>query len=154
MNSKRLFASAILLTLAAAMYVAAASSRHTVPGATVTALTSTQNSENGPKYDITAVELKHRLDKNEKTTILDARGTVNGQTIKGALHVPTSEVEAWAKSVNKVSFIVSFCTCPHDEAANASVAKLRGLGFKNAFSLKGGLNAAVQAGIPTADVSE
>jgi|SRR5580704_8873212 rhodanese-related sulfurtransferase len=153
MKSKKLFASAILLTLAAAMYVAAASSRHIVPGTATTAPAAAQESD-GAKYEMTAVELKHRLDKNEKTTILDARGTVNGQTIKGALHVPTSEVEAWSKNVSKAAFIVSFCTCPHDEAANASVAKLRGLGFKNAFSLKGGLNAAMQAGIPTADVSE
>jgi len=137
MTSKKALASTILLTLVATLSLAA------VP-----------QESGSSKHEITAVDLKKRLDKNQKTIILDSRGSVSGQTIKGAVHVPTSEVADWAKSAEKDSFIVTFCTCPHDEAAEASVAKLRDLGFKNSFSLKGGLNAAIQAGIPTAEVSE
>lgn len=153
MNSKKTMVSAILLTLAATICVAAAARKPAIT-ANAAATTASHQSGDAAKHEITAAELKKRLDKREATTILDSRGSISGQTIKGAIHVPTSEVDDWAKSASKTAFIVTFCTCPHDEAAEASVAKLRALGFRNAFSLKGGLNAAIQAGIPTADVSE
>jgi rhodanese-related sulfurtransferase len=152
MNSKKAFAAAVTVMLVAALYVAAAARRaHAIAGPDIA---PAQEQSGAAKHEITAADLKKRLDKHQATIILDSRGSVSGQTIKDAQHVPTSEVDEWAKSVAKTSFIVTFCTCPHDEAAEASVAKLRNLGFENAFSLKGGLNAAIQAGIPTVDVTE
>lgn len=99
------------------------------------------------KREITAQELKQRLDKGEKVVILDARHDLNGQIIKSALHVPADKLEAWAQNVDKKTVIVTYCTCPHDEAAEAEVKSLASWGFENAYSLKGGMNAARAAGL-------
>lgn len=99
------------------------------------------------KPQITATDLKQRLDKGEKITIIDARHDLGGQIVKGAIHVPMDKLEDWAKDVDKNATIVTYCTCPHDEAADAEVEKLRQLGFKNSFALTGGLEAARIAGI-------
>lgn len=98
------------------------------------------------KPQITAAQLKERLDKGEKITIIDARHDVGGQIVKGAIHVPMDKLEDWAKGVDKDAMIVTYCTCPHDEAADAEVEKLRQMGFKNSFALSGGLEAARIAG--------
>ena len=106
------------------------------------------------KPQITATQLKERLDKGEKVTIIDARHDVGGQIVKGAIHVPMDKLEDWAKGVDKDAMIVTYCTCPHDEAADAEVEKLRQMGFKNSFALSGGLEAARIAGfevVPPAD---
>ena len=99
------------------------------------------------KYEMSAKDLKMRLDKGEKTIIVDARSHLNGQIIKGAVQVPGDKLDEWAKGVDKGAVIVTYCTCPHDEAAESEMHKLRGMGFKNAFSLSGGLDAARAAGI-------
>lgn len=98
------------------------------------------------KPQITATQLKERLDKGEKVTIIDARHDVGGQIVKGAIHVPMDKLEDWARDVDKDAMIVTYCTCPHDEAADAEVEKLRQMGFKNSFALSGGLEAARIAG--------
>jgi len=98
------------------------------------------------KPQITATVLKERLDKGEKITIIDARHELGGQIVKGAIHVPMDKLEDWTKDVDKNAMIVTYCTCPHDEAADAEVEKLRQMGFKNSFALSGGLEAARMAG--------
>lgn len=111
-------------------------------------------SRGSDKPQITAAQLKERLDKGEKITIIDARHDVGGQIVKGAIHVPMDKLEDWAKGVDKNATIVTYCTCPHDEAADAEVEKLRQMGFKNSFALSGGLEAARIAGfevVPPAD---
>src|SRR5438128_1481959 len=107
----------------------------------------TADSGDEAKHEITAQELKQRMDKGEKVVILDARHDLNGQIIKSALHVPADKLEAWAKEIDKQTVIVTYCTCPHDEAAEAEVKSLQGWGFQNAYSLKGGMNAARAAGL-------
>ncbi|HJQ24656.1 MAG TPA: rhodanese-like domain-containing protein [Blastocatellia bacterium] len=99
------------------------------------------------KHEITAQELKQRLGKGERIIIVDARHALNGQIISGAVNVPSDKLEEWAKTVDKQTVIVTYCTCPHDEAAEAEVQSLRGWGYQNAYSLKGGMNAAREAGI-------
>ena len=98
------------------------------------------------KPQIIAKDLKERLDKGEKITIIDARHDLGGQIVKGAIHVPMDKLEDWAKNIDKDAMIVTYCTCPHDEAADAEVEKLRQMGFKNSFALSGGLEAARIAG--------
>lgn len=98
------------------------------------------------KPQIAAKDLKARIDKGEKITIIDARHDVGGEMIKGAIHVPSDRLEAWAKSADKNSVIVTYCTCPHDEAADGEVKQLRQMGFTNAYALSGGLDAARAAG--------
>ena len=95
---------------------------------------------------IAAKDLKARIEKGEKITIIDARHDVGGEMIKGAIHVPSDRLEAWAKSADKNSVIVTYCTCPHDEAADGEVKQLRQMGFINAYALSGGLDAARAAG--------
>jgi rhodanese-related sulfurtransferase len=99
------------------------------------------------KHQMTARDLKQRIDKGEKVIVIDARHSLNGQMLKGAIHVPTDKLNEWAKDAEKTAVIVTYCTCPHDEAAEAEVRSLLAMGFKNAFSLKGGLDAARGAGI-------
>jgi rhodanese-related sulfurtransferase len=99
------------------------------------------------KPEISAQELKQRLDKGEKIVILDARHQLNGEIIKGAVHVPSDKLAEWAKDVNKKTVIVTYCTCPHDEAAEEEVRELKKMGFENAYSLTGGMSAARKAGI-------
>ena len=96
---------------------------------------------------MTAKELKARLDKGEKVIIIDARHDLAGQIIKGAIHVPIEKLADWAKDADKGTVIVTYCTCPHDEAADAEVVKLAQMGFKKAYALAGGLDAARAAGI-------
>ena len=98
-------------------------------------------------YEMTAKDLKQRLDKGEKIVILDARAGLNGQIIKDAIHLPEDKLEEWAKNVDKATVIVTYCTCPHDEASESEVHKLRQMGFPKTYSLKGGLDAARAAGI-------
>ena len=97
---------------------------------------------------ISAKDLKARLDKGDKVIIIDSRAEVSGPMIKGAVHVPTDRIDEWAKTADKKAFIVAYCTCPHDEAADSATERLRDMGFEKAFSLSGGLNAAREAGIP------
>ena len=99
------------------------------------------------KFQMTAKDLKARLDKGEKIVILDARSHLGAEVIKGAVHVPVSQVEEWAKTADKKAVIVTYCTCPHDEAADSEMKRLRELGFQSAFSLAGGLDAARAAGV-------
>ena len=103
--------------------------------------------ESAAKQQMTAKELKARLDKGEKVIIIDARHDLGGQIIKGALHVPSDKLDAFAKDADKNAVIVTYCTCPHDEAADAEVVTLLQMGFKNAYALTGGMDAARAAGI-------
>jgi len=99
------------------------------------------------KHELSAADLKARIDKNQSIIIMDARTDLGGQIIKGAVHVPLSKVEEWARGADKKAIIVTYCTCPHDEAADAEMNKLREMGFENAFTLSGGLDAARKAGL-------
>ena len=96
---------------------------------------------------MSAKDLKQRLEKGEKIVIIDAREGLNGQIIKGALHLPENKLKEWANTADQAAVIVTYCTCPHDEAAESEVEMLRKWGFQNAFSLTGGLKAALAAGI-------
>jgi rhodanese-related sulfurtransferase len=106
------------------------------------------------KQQMTAKELKARLDKGEKVIIIDARHDLGGQILKGAIHVPSDKLEEWAKTADKNAVIVTYCTCPHDEAADAEMEKLLQMGFKNAYSLTGGMDAARSAGIEVVTPAE
>ena len=96
---------------------------------------------------ISAADLKQRLDTGDKVILIDARHDVGNQILKGAIHVPSDKLEDWAKTADKTATIVTYCTCPHDEAADAEMQKLREMGFKNAYSLSGGMEAAKMVGI-------
>ena len=102
------------------------------------------------KNEMSATDLKAKLDKGDKVVVIDARTNVGTEMIKGALHVPVVNIADWAKDKDKSTVVVTYCTCPHDEAAAAEVKQLRDLGFTNAFVLAGGMSAAKAAGMQTA----
>ncbi|MGH9425542.1 MAG: rhodanese-like domain-containing protein [Terriglobia bacterium] len=106
-----------------------------------------KESAEGAKQQMTAKDLKARLDKGDKVIIIDAREELGGQILKGAFHVPADKLEVWAKNADKSAVIVTYCTCPHDEAADAEMHSLLKMGFKKAYSLTGGMDAARAAGI-------
>ena len=97
--------------------------------------------------EMTPADLKARLAKGEKIVILDARSNLNGQILKGAVHVPVAKLADWAKDKDKTTVVVTYCTCPADEAAINEVELLQRMGFEHAYALKGGMNAARAAGI-------
>ncbi len=106
------------------------------------------------KQQMTAKDLKALLDNGEKVIIIDARHDLGGQILKGAIHVPSDKLEEWSKTADKSAVIVTYCTCPHDEAADAEMEKLLQMGFKNAYSLTGGMDAARSAGIEVVTPAE
>jgi rhodanese-related sulfurtransferase len=136
---------AAMLTAALAGAAAAQTDKHAHEHGSVNAVETRSSTESKPQ--ITAKDLKARLDKGEKIIIIDARHDLGGQILKGAIHIPMDKIEEWAKDVDKNSLIVTYCTCPHDEAADAEVQKLQQMSFKNVYALAGGLDAARSAGI-------
>ena len=135
---------AMVLATALAGGVVAQTDKHVHEHGSVKAVESKASPDTKPQ--ITAKDLKERLDKGEKIIIIDARHDVGGQILKGAIHVPMDKLEEWAKDADKDAVIVTYCTCPHDEAADAEVQKLQKMGFKKAYALSGGLDAARSAG--------
>lgn len=118
-----------------------------IGGAYAQGAKSDKMADDSKKHQMSAQELKQRLDKGEKVIVIDARHNLNGEIIKNALHVPTDEITEWAKKADKNAVIVTYCTCPHDEAAEKEVKELLAMGFTNPYSLMGGLDAARNAGI-------
>jgi rhodanese-related sulfurtransferase len=139
MKFEKLMIAAAVLSLLGAAGLFAAPKAVATAGASVSA--------DDAKHEMTARELKQRLGKGEKVVIVDARHDLNGEIIKGAVHVPMDKLEDWAKGVDKKTVIVTYCTCPHDEAAEAEVKSLQAWGYPSAYSLKGGMNAAREAGL-------
>lgn len=135
----------VSLALALAGAAGAQTDRHTHDHGSAKGTESKASAET--QKHITASDLKQRLDRGEKVIILDARHDLAGQIIKGAVQVTSDKLESWAKDVDKSAVIVTYCTCPHDEAADAEMTKLRDMGFASSYSLAGGLDAARKAGI-------
>jgi hypothetical protein len=59
---------------------------------------------------ITPEEVQHRRDAGDKPIILDARASVGDVIVRGAVHVPSERVDAWAKDAPKDALIVAYCT--------------------------------------------
>lgn len=137
---------AAVLAAALTGSVAAQTDKHAHEHGSINAAESKAPAETG-KPQMSAKVLKQRLDSGEKITIIDARHDLGGQIIKGAVHIPMDKLEEWAKDVDKDAIIVTYCTCPHDEAAEAEVKSLQSWGYQSAYSLKGGMNAAREAGL-------
>jgi rhodanese-related sulfurtransferase len=96
---------------------------------------------------ITADELKAKLTGNQPVTIIDVRSSeaysAASQTIKGAIHFKTRKLKyrlAYPplKDVPKDREIVTYCSCPKDEASIAAAQILQAGGFKRVRVLQGG----------------
>jgi rhodanese-related sulfurtransferase len=96
---------------------------------------------------ISADELKAKLAGNQQVTIIDVRGSeayaTATQTIKGAIHFKTRKLKSRLaypplKDVPKDREIVTYCSCPKDEASIAAAQILQAGGFKRVRVLQGG----------------
>ena len=97
--------------------------------------------------NITAEELKAKLNNNEPVTIIDVRSSqgyaASSTTIKGAFHVKLRRLKsrlkyAPLKDVPKDREIVTYCACPADESSITAAQTLQESGFTRVRVLKGG----------------
>lgn len=96
---------------------------------------------------ITVEELKSKITKAERVTIIDVRSSAafNGsdKKIKGAIHVKLRRLKsrlafAPLKDVPRDAEVVTYCACPSDESSMRAAEVLREAGFKRVRVLKGG----------------
>lgn len=96
---------------------------------------------------ITVEELKSKITKKERVTIIDVRSTDSyigsDVKIKGAIHVKLRRLKARLafaplKNVPLNSEVVTYCACPSDEASVRAAEVLSEAGFKRVRVLKGG----------------
>jgi len=106
---------------------------------------------------ISADELKAKLAGNEPVTIIDVRGSEAyasaTQSIKGSIHFKTRKLKSRLafpplKSLAKDREIVTYCSCPNDEASIAAAQILQAGGFKRVRVLQGGWQGWMKANGP------
>jgi rhodanese-related sulfurtransferase len=96
---------------------------------------------------ITVDELKTKVAKNQPVTVIDVRSSTallsSGVKIKGAFYVKLRRLRYRLafppfKDIPRDSEVVTYCSCPNDEAALRAAELLLDAGFKNVRVLKGG----------------
>ena len=90
--------------------------------------------------EMTAQELKARLDGGRPPTLLDVRQDWETKLcrLENAVHIPIEEIELRSEELDPASEIVVYC---HQGVRSAAVAEyLRGLGFADVKNLAGGLD--------------
>ena len=99
--------------------------------------------------EITAAELKARLDRSDRPLLLDVRQDWETRLCRlpDAVHIPIEEIELRTEELSPEDEIVVYC---HQGVRSAAVAGyLRQLGFKDVKNLAGGLDAWARAVDPT-----
>jgi rhodanese-related sulfurtransferase len=114
----------------------------------VSALTVQAQTPAAPPVNmITADELKAKMSGNQAVTIIDVRGSgayaSATSTIKGAIHFKVRNLKyrlAYPpmNGVPKDREIVTYCSCPKDEASIAAAQILISSGFRRVRVLQGG----------------
>ena len=90
--------------------------------------------------EISAQDLKARLDRNEPPLLLDVRQDWETKLCRlpNAVHIPIEEIELRTDELNPEDDIVVYC---HQGVRSAAVAEyLRSLGFKRVRNLTGGVD--------------
>jgi adenylyltransferase/sulfurtransferase len=90
--------------------------------------------------EMTAQELKARLDSGQPPILLDVRQDWETKLcrLENAVHIPIEEIELRTEELDPTSEIVVYC---HQGVRSAAVAEyLRSLGFANVNNLAGGLD--------------
>jgi len=96
---------------------------------------------------MTVEELKTRVSANEPLVILDVRNSESyansDAKIKGAIHVSVRKLKYRLgfpplKDIPKDRQVVTYCSCPSDEASIKAAQVLMDSGFTNVRVLKGG----------------
>jgi len=113
----------------------------------LSALTIQAQTSAPPVNMITVDELKAKMNGNQALTIIDVRGSEAyasaTSTIKGAIHFKVRNLKyrlAYPpmNGVPKDREIVTYCSCPKDEASIAAAQILISSGFKRVRVLQGG----------------
>jgi rhodanese-related sulfurtransferase len=101
---------------------------------------------------ISVTDLHDRLAKHE-VTLLDVRDAdaYLEAHIPGSMHIPLARIDSEIQYLPKGKPFVTYCTCPHDEAAADANMILNHGGIPNALALAGGLGAWQKAGYPIAN---
>src|SRR5262247_4452801 len=90
--------------------------------------------------DISAQDLKTRLDRKQPLVLLDVREDWETKLcrLENATHIPIEEIELRVEELNREDEIVVYC---HHGVRSAAVADyLRQLGYAKAVNLAGGLD--------------
>jgi adenylyltransferase/sulfurtransferase len=90
--------------------------------------------------EITAKELKARLDSGQRPVLLDVRQDWETKLcrLENSVHIPIEEIELRTEELDPRSETVVYC---HQGVRSAAVAEyLRGLGFADVKNLAGGLD--------------
>jgi rhodanese-related sulfurtransferase len=96
---------------------------------------------------ISAEELKAKVAGNESLVVIDVRSSNafadSDRKIKGAIHVKLRRLEhrlsfAPLKEMPRDRQVVTYCSCPADEASISAARVMLENGFKNVRALKGG----------------
>ena len=91
-------------------------------------------------HEITAQELKARLDRGDRPVLVDVRQDWETKLcrLENSLHIPIEEIELRTEELDPKDEIVVVC---HQGVRSAAVAEyLRQLGFDRAMNLTGGLD--------------
>ena len=99
--------------------------------------------------EISAQDLKSRLDGGTPPTLLDVRQDWETKLcrLENAVHIPIEEIELRTEELDTKSEIVVYC---HQGVRSAAVAEyLRSLGFADVKNLAGGLDLWARAIDPT-----
>jgi len=108
-------------------------------------------------------ELKAKLTNGEPIAIIDVRGSSDlsgsDNKIKGAVYVKLRKLRSRLampplKDIPKDREVVTYCSCPNDEAAVRAVQLLTDAGFKRARVLRGGWVAWKRANGPVESISK
>jgi len=96
---------------------------------------------------ISPEELKDKMTKNDPVTIIDVRSADSfansPNVIKGSVHVKLRRLKYRLsfppfKDVPRNQEVVTYCSCPSDEASIAAAQILQASGFTRVRALKGG----------------
>jgi len=106
---------------------------------------------------ITAEELKAKMASNQPVLVVDVRSpevfASSTTTVKGSYHFKVRHLKYRSqfppfKDLPRNGEIVTYCTCPKDEASIQAAQILRESGFKNVRVLQGGWNEWMKANGP------
>jgi len=106
---------------------------------------------------ITAEELKAKMASNQPVLVVDVRSpevfASSTTTVKGSYHFKVRHLKYRSqfppfKDLPRNGEIVTYCTCPKDEASIQAAQILRESGFKNVRVLQGGWNELMKANGP------
>jgi rhodanese-related sulfurtransferase len=105
-----------------------------------------------PIARITPQELYRRMEASEDIAVFDLPHPLefesDPETIPGAVHFGTAELEKAVDVIPRSKEAVLFCSCPDEVTAAQSALRLRNLGVGRIRPLAGGLSAWRECGFP------